>query len=150
MVVTSWSASYIHSLEVLNPPILEDKCHKIITYDENMLFCHIMSCELNGHFQYSVLFVLLDIVLVPAWSTKFGFGPCLTLIFSCNPGVLDWVSRGFLWRDTSNLSSFLKFFFHPLPLSLVATFVPLVLPMNLIGKIPWIDGLTDQVSSGDF
>jgi len=88
----------------------------------------------------------------------------LTLVISCNhinPGVLDWVSRGFLWRDTSNLSSFFIFstsvplwlscsFFPVLPsLCLLHLFHPVLL-RNLMGKIPWIHGLIDQFLSGEF
>ena len=51
--------------------------HKIIRYDKNMLFCHIMSFELNGHVQCLVLLVILNIVLVQVWSTQFRFGPSL-------------------------------------------------------------------------
>ena len=88
----------------------------------------------------------------------------LTLVISCNhinPGVLDWVSCGFLWCDTSNLFFFFIFsisvplwlpcLFSPVLLSLclLHPFSP-VLPRNLMGKILWIHGLIDQFSSGEF
>ena len=38
--------------------------------------CHTLF-ELNGHFQYLVLFGLLNIVFVLAWTTHFGNGPSL-------------------------------------------------------------------------
>ena len=75
--------------------------------------------------------------------------------------MLDWVSRRFSWRDTSNLSSFL-IFSTSVPLWLPCSFSPVlpslcllhlfppVLPRNLMGKIPWIHGLIDQFSSGEF
>ena len=111
-------------------------------------------------------------VLVPAWITQYGIGPSLdysiwywsqpgllTLVISCNhinPGVLDWVSRGFLWCDMSIFYSFypslwLPRSFSPVFPSLCLLYpFPPVLPRNLMGKISWIDGLIDQFSSGEF
>jgi len=62
------------------------------------------------------------------YSIWYWFQPgVLTLVISCNPiiQVLDWVSRGFLWRDTSN---------SPLSLSFLCSF-PSALSRNSISKI---------------
>ena len=101
-------------------------------------FCHQVKVTLWSFSGVPVL------ELVLSWSTSFGFSPSLeysiwlwsqpgvlTLVISCNhinPGVLDWVSRAFLWRDTSNLFSFLIF---STPLSLFGCHVrsPLFFPL---------------------
>jgi len=49
LISVNWLVCENHSLKVLSPPILEDKRHKIIIYDENMLFCHIISQNVIHH-----------------------------------------------------------------------------------------------------
>jgi len=45
----------------------------------NVTLCHTLF-ESNGHFQYLVLFGLLNMVLVLAWTTQYGFCPSLNYL----------------------------------------------------------------------
>jgi len=63
----NWSTKLLYMVKIGHFVTL---CHT------NVMLCHTLF-ELNGHFQYLVLFGLLNMVLVPAWTTHFGICPSL-------------------------------------------------------------------------
>ena len=63
----NWSTKLLYMVKIGH---IVTFCHTIVTQ------CHTLF-ELNGHFQYLVLFGLLNVVLFLAWTTQYGIGPSL-------------------------------------------------------------------------